>query len=1447
MVKLTCFTIILLFLTFSGGNGTSYYAITAPEILRPNALYRVFVTVFEVTDPVIVEATLKPASHLINENLTAIASINSGKTEEINFQVGNWNHQLYRLEIKGSGGITFRETATVKQSFKIFSIFIQTDKGIYTPSQTVYFRIIVTKPSLLPHNPNGLVVYINDPEANRIKQWTNVTFTHGIYSGKFQLADQVNFGKWKISADFQGQTESVHFTVEEYVLPKFEVIIQLPPFVTWDDTDVTAFIEARYTYGKPVKGQLTLKVTVPFFWWTRDSEKRIAVFNTSIDGKAEVKLNIVRDLLLNQTYSFTREIKFHAKVTEALTGKQMNATNELQIHLSKYKLNFSNLNKFKPGLPYTVYLNLVLQDGTPFSDNVHLITVNCTFHKKDIWDRFSVYDHSKNVMNTMNFSVPIDGRVKIQILPPKSSKSITFKAKFLDVFTVSLARRAPMHPNSDRFIQLLPPLTVPQIGEKIELLLQSTHTLDDPLILQVMGRGKILLTNNTAGNKSKIQIIRFTVTEEMAPAVHVIIFSLTNNGLVMADSILFGVKGLFKTPVSVNVVPKSAKPGTTMEVSVKTNPHAFVALSAVDQSVLLLNKGNDLKSSRVLSKLRNIESSNALKFYDDQEGKFLDPITTLELFKDAGLLLLTNGYQMYSTPFFWNRERFPEREMPVMPGRPGVPAMDSLEITSRLSPENMPYEPPSALPMPKEPLHVRSYFPETFLWTNETASNNGTVHIKTTVPDTITSYYINAFAMDDVNGIGLAEQPAKLQIFRPFFVTLNLPYSVVRGETLALQALVFNYMTENLMVWLTLENENNEFVLINLENEMNVDENSKYIEIQVKSGEGASVFFYIVPKKIGYIDIKIAARSHIAADAIHKKLLVKAEGIPMYNSKTVLADLRKQSQFQDKIQILMPKNFVDGSERIEISATRDIMGTAINNIDQLLRMPSGCGEQNMLNFVPNIVIMDYFTATNRLTPQIEDKAIRFMESGYQRELTYKRKEGSFSAFGENDSKGSTWLTAFVVKSFIQAKKYISIDENVIRESLIWLSRQKNANHLFPEVGTVLHKEMQGGSSHGLGLTAYVLSAFLESKLNDVDSSDRFHPLIDNSINILENYLEELKTDYDLVLVTYVLHLANSSVKDVAFEKMNMRSKKDGDKMFWTMSSTSSSDDKLDPFSYKSKPKSVDIEMTSYALMTYSLRNMIAEGLPIMRWLLSKQNANGGFQSTQDTVVGIQALAQIAKEISFSDDDFHLDVKFFYEGGEKIMSLTKDNDLVLYIEQIPGNVRQIDIQASGSGFGIFQVSWSYNVLTLQENPPFEVGIEINNENNELAVEACVNASRYLYESHGETNMAVMELALPSGYVADKEHLPHVDARKLIKRVETKDGDSVVVIYFDKIGEQVCVTAMAERKIMIADVKPALVQVYDYYKPEKRGEAFYNPPALSKCEICQNEECKQTCDR
>ena len=50
-------------------------------------------------------------------------------------------------------------------------------------------------------------------------------------------------------------------------------------------------------------------------------------------------------------------------------------------------------------------------------------------------------------------------------------------------------------------------------------------------------------------------------------------------------------------------------------------------------------------------------------------------------------------------------------------------------------------------------------------------------------------------------------------------------------------------------------------------------------------------------------------------------------------------------------------------------------------MEDLLKMPYGCGEQNMINFAPHTYLIAYLRKTDRLTPAILTKAKTFMLMG----------------------------------------------------------------------------------------------------------------------------------------------------------------------------------------------------------------------------------------------------------------------------------------------------------------------------------------------------------------------------------------------------------------------------------------------------------------------------------
>ena len=43
----------------------------------------------------------------------------------------------------------------------------------------------------------------------------------------------------------------------------------------------------------------------------------------------------------------------------------------------------------------------------------------------------------------------------------------------------------------------------------------------------------------------------------------------------------------------------------------------------------------------------------------------------------------------------------------------------------------------------------------------------------------------------------------------------------------------------------------------------------------------------------------------------------------------------------------------------------DMLGQSINGLGDLIQMPYGCGEQNMLNFAPNVYVLEYLQTSDQ--------------------------------------------------------------------------------------------------------------------------------------------------------------------------------------------------------------------------------------------------------------------------------------------------------------------------------------------------------------------------------------------------------------------------------------------------------------------------------------------------
>ena len=189
---------------------------------------------------------------------------------------------------------------------------------------------------------------------------------------------------------------------------------------------------------------------------------------------------------------------------------------------------------------------------------------------------------------------------------------------------------------------------------------------------------------------------------------------------------------------------------------------------------------------------------------------------------------------------------------------------------------------------------------------------------------------------------------------------------MIRGEVVAIQAVVFNYMNKEVEAELTFENigdfhfidngvEDNEISRNPIElrsvwpffNRFSIVQLGETIfrkkTVRVPAQDGTPVSFLIRPTTLGNIDLRMTAKAATAGDAIVKKLLVKvlltpmfsfsnifnsnwfhlfkqAEGETIYRNKAYLLDLRSSRSYTNNVTVTIPLNAVPGSQSVELSA-----------------------------------------------------------------------------------------------------------------------------------------------------------------------------------------------------------------------------------------------------------------------------------------------------------------------------------------------------------------------------------------------------------------------------------------------------------------------------------------------------------------------------------------------
>ncbi|NWY32533.1 CO4 protein, partial [Pheucticus melanocephalus] len=1507
------------------------FLITAPNVVRLGTYEMITVQVHGAQSPVQVTAFFKDETknQLISEKTYFNLNQNNGYQEmkKIMVKPGSLQQSLFKksnlpyvLLVTESKELPMTAKSTrILLSSKKGYIFIQTDKPIYTPSSQVRYRIFILDNAMRPAddtvtvavlNSKGMVVKKSDRKIN------------AVFGEHFAIPDIAEPGTWKIKAWFhqhEMSNVSTEFEVKRYELPSFEVkLIPLHPYYhIWNESFVFD-IEAKHSYGKEIQGAAYVR-----FGIIDENENKIFIpgleQQLSIqNGKGRVTLNTpLLEEKLRKSISTLEGFHLYVAVTTVETASGEMREEELssvKFVRSPYALDLSNTKKyFVPGAPFSVMVSATWVDGTPAA--FLFITATLTLPGKPPVKKTAFCNREGLV--SITFSIPKDAQV-LEIKGEEGKERLE---------TPEASIRAERYQSaSPNYLSISIPHTVVAPGDTLPITLNDIHQPGRGNIgyfyYMVVAKGQAeLLGRVPSSNK----VINLKITEKMVPAFRFLAYYfIENEGQqeIIADSVWVDVTDVCEGKIKVRTEQDTYEPADQVNLQIETDHAGKVALAVVDKAVFILNKKNKLTAKKVFNAMNSYDlgcsvggGANSIQVFTDVGLAFISDTIQSSLREGYKCLQGTRRqkrsldfqkkmsgigirYQnitllkccqdgMKLNPMRFScakrlakvsgsrecRDAFQECCEKATALRKQAKQRNRVGLARQYSEHEELFDETS--------VSLRSYFPESWWWNFEEVESPGKHSVKNFAPDSITTWEVQAISISPEKGFCVAD-PHSFAVFKDFFVSLRLPYSVRRHEQLEIKAVVYNYLPNDLQVTVKMEA---------VKGLCTAETTAKAVQLPLlaKGNSATPAFFSVVPLTVGEIPITIIAfnRDSGHSDSIRKNLKVVAEGVLQREEETICINSNLKSHTVD---LNRPSNMVPGSDsHVLVSLKGNIMDQSVENclslkgVERLIQVPKGCAEQTMVTMAPAVYAIEYLDASEQwvnFNPERKQEAITMIEKGYTRLLEFQKEDGSYGAFKTTPS--SIWLTAFIVKVLTRSREYFGIQDSHLSNSISYLVNQQQADGSFHDHHPVMDRKMQGGiklAEDDLAMTAFVTIA-LQQTLRVFPSADVAR-VITRAVAYMKNQFARNTDCYSIAITAYALTLVRSDSEEAQFVKDKLRG-------------CSSFDEAKQQRYWGNGNNAVSVETTAYALLQTLLLDDMEYARPIATWLTERRNYGGGYCSTQDTVVALEALSAYSIQtldtastdltvrlgtpgrrnhysIVLTDAHEEFQKQLEFELGRKLevsvngkgngtMSILKMywspelknntcNDLILTVE-VEGSLKYAEAEYSGEDYDYEDLTTGGNSTfeTLSKMDWFDIhsrrkrDLTTRSKTESLQYKVCVRST-----GPKAPKMSLVDLTLLGGLEPDTKELEQLvtASDRYIQHFEYKEGK--VLLYFGELPsgpDPDCISFGAKQINPMGLVQPANAILYDFYNPDRSCSVFYSAPKHSAMlsKLCHADVCQ-----
>ncbi|XP_077057468.1 complement component c3a, duplicate 6 [Siphateles boraxobius] len=1490
-VKLLCLTVVLLsspLLTLCD----PLFVLSAPNLLRVGSSENVFVEAQDYTGGdlnvrISVKNHPKKNQEILFKTVTLTAENNYQLLTDIEipsdrdyFSDDPLEKQYVYLQAQFPSH-TLEKVIMV--SFQSGYIFIQTDKPIYTPASTVQYRIFSLTPGLKPLEHAGISVEIMDPQG--ITTMREIIFPQqGIRSGKYAVPQPARPGIWKVVTRFANTPQknyTADFEVKEYVLPTYEVTLSPnQSFFGVKDASLRVSIEARYLHGNNVNGhafvvfgvmEVERKTSIP------SSLQRVQIS----DGEGTAKLT--KETIL-QTFPdigqlVGRSIYISASVLTDTGSEMVEAQRKgIQIVTSPYTIHFERTPQFfKPGMPFSVSVYLTDPDKMP-AENVE-VEVN----PGGVRGRTRTNGIAKLTVNSHEGSSALE--IIVQTKDPKLDDGQQAVKKMT-------AQAYKTKGGSNNYLHVGIDTPVFEIGDQMKVNLnlgRSPGVRDQDFTYMILSKGQIVQASRFKRRGQALVTLSLPVTKDMVPSFRFVAYYHVGSSEVVSDSVWVDVKdtcmGMLK--VQVKEPRPIYEPGEEFSLLITGDPGAKVGLVAVDKAVHGLNQ-NRLTQMKIYDIVEKHDTGCTAGGGRDSMGVFSDSGLMFESSTAGG----TNTRTVPECPVPSKRRRRAEsaqqvttilagqysgdlrkccvdgmrdnklgytcerRAMYIVDGEECVRAFlhccnDVVARSMEAGEEEMilARSEDSDYYESFDEITSRTQFPESWLWTEEilpfcpanklcetTSMTRDRIYLK----ESITTWQIFAFSLSKSHGICVAD-PYEMIVYKRFFIDLKVPFSAVRNEQLQIRVILHNYTKKKIRA--RLEFIETEHICSSARRK-----GSYQTEVEVESMSSRSVPYVIIPLELGnhWIDVKAAAYDSVYSDGVRKILRVVSEGVlTMIQEKNVELNPAKMGGVQQvTVRSLKPDTQVPNtpantyitvksqefSKMIEQPISGDFMG-------RFIVRPRGNGEETMIYMTLPVIATHYLDSTKQwetVGMNRRNEAINHISTGYQRELTFRKQDGSFAASMSTTS--STWLTAYVVKVFAMASDLISIEENVICSALKWLATNKQLpDGMFKEDAAVIHEEMLGdvqGKDSDASLTAFVLIALQECSKICTESS--LQSSINRAVNYLTLRVHSLTSTYAVAMTSYALVHAGKLNKDILMSH--------------------STENEVGRFWQVPGQRELSLEATGYALIALVKVKDFERAGAAVRWLRAQRSHYGASGTTQANIIVFQAVAEYLTEAKKQEVNLNIELSVEGRTTHNRWTFTRSNTHVTRSDKVK-LTQKFNVTAHGNGMATLSVYSLYYALPEErENDcnAFDLSVKMEKQHDVShpgAIESyLLTIETYFKNPARDAAMSVLDVGLLTGFKVDDTDLSKLSKgkEKYIERFEMNMERGSLIIFLNKVShkERERIAFRMHKINEVGMLQPAGVTVYEYNAPDDRCVKFFHPHkrdgALNR--LCHEDLCE-----